>query len=298
MEAGRVVYVNGIPDLKVSHIPINRQQLRQWHERTPINPDDPESKTKLDNLLEGSLIVVDEAHKLWPAISMKVIPEDIDYLSEHRHHGIDFYLITQDPTFLHPKVLKLVENHKHIVTEWSRPYIYQWSEYCSTPKAKTNKSAAIRKPYSLEKKAFGLYHSASLNIQKEKRFIPKMVYVCVAMLFIVPGIIYASYERINAKLEPQKPVQAAEMLYSTANPSSNNQTPINQVVTAQQTTVEKTNPFISVQLLPTDIDWTQVSACLSNKKSCICYGFSSERLNIPEASCRLASQYGWTVKKS
>lgn len=58
--------------------------------------------------------------------------------------------------------------------------------------------------------------------------------------------------------------------------------------------------FFDTQLLTSSIDWSKVSACLSNKSGCVCYGLSAERLVVPKESCELAVQNGWskTTKKT
>jgi len=106
VEAERIVYVCGIPDLKLTHIPISREKLNTWAQRTPLDPNKPEGIQNLDNFVEGSLIVVDEAAYPWPAIDLKEPPEHIKYLSQHRKHGIDFLVITQSSKFVHPYVLE------------------------------------------------------------------------------------------------------------------------------------------------------------------------------------------------
>lgn len=87
------MYVCGISDLKLTHIPISRDKLNSLAQRTPLDPNKPEGIQWLDNFVEGSLIVVDEAAYPWPAIDLKEPPEHIKYLSQHRKHGIDFLVI-------------------------------------------------------------------------------------------------------------------------------------------------------------------------------------------------------------
>ena len=58
-----------------------------------------------------------------------------------------------------------------------------------------------KKPYKLEKKAFDLYYSASLHVEKPKRAIPKMVYATTFLLFAVPAMAMFTYERITEQLE-------------------------------------------------------------------------------------------------
>ncbi|PXX06488.1 zonular occludens toxin Zot [Nitrosomonas ureae] len=113
VENERIVYVCGIPDLKLMHIKLSIAKLNTWAERRSIDPIDPEGKQKPNNITEGSLIVVDEAAYPWPAIDLKDPPEYIKYLSQYRKHGLDFLVITQSPKFVHPFVL---EN-----ADWSCP---------------------------------------------------------------------------------------------------------------------------------------------------------------------------------
>lgn len=128
VENDRIVYVCGIPDLKLMHIKLSIVKLNTWAERTPIDETDPEGKQKLNNITEGSLIVVDEAVYPWPAIDLKDPPEYIKYLSQHRQHGLDFLVITQSLKFVHPFVLENADRHIHLSQEWSGSKQYEWSE--------------------------------------------------------------------------------------------------------------------------------------------------------------------------
>ena len=64
-------------------------------------------------------------------------------------------------------------------------------------------------------------------------------------------------------------------------------------------TVENKPQYRELSMLSTDIDWSQVSACLSSQNNgCQCYGLSTQRLMIPKESCEAAVMYGWgTTKK-
>ncbi|WP_255251966.1 hypothetical protein [Nitrosomonas ureae] len=70
----------------------------------------------------------------------------------------------------------------------------------ANPKLKTNRANAVKKPYKLEKKAFELYYSASLHVEKPKCAIPKMVYAAIFLLFAAPGMAMITYGRITDRL--------------------------------------------------------------------------------------------------
>ncbi|WP_430233728.1 hypothetical protein [Nitrosomonas communis] len=50
-----------------------------------------------------------------------------------------------------------------------------------------------------------------------------------------------------------------------------------------------------IQPKPDQINGSRIiSSCISNKTNCICYGKSSERLDIPNEICQKAVKYGWS----
>lgn len=293
VEHERIVYVCGIPDLKLTHIPISRDKLNTWAQRTPLDPNKPEGIQKLDNFVEGSLIVVDEAAYPWPAIDLKEPPEHIKYLSQHRKHGIDFLVITQSPKFVHPYVLENADRHIHLSKEWSGSKSYEWSEFCSNPKLKTNRANAVKKPYKLEKKAFELYYSASLHVEKPKRAIPKMVYAAIFLLFAVPAMAMFTYGRITERLADPTTLLAQEKVQEEKQvikqPDSQPVQAVQHVVTTQT----KTNLSMVSDL----VDWSQVGACLEKKDNCVCYGYKAQRLNIAPQTCQAAVKFGWLTTK-
>jgi len=296
VEAGRVVYVCGIPELKLPHIKLSHAKLNTWAERTPVDPDDPEGKQKLNNILEGSLVVVDEAMYPWPAVDLRDPPEHIKYLSQHRKHALDFLVITQSPKFVHPHVLENADRHIHLSMEWSGSKSYEWSEFCANPKLKTNRSNAVKKPYRLIKEAFPLYYSASQHLEKPKRAIPKMVFAALFLLFAVPAMAVFTYGRITDRLEAPPGSVAAQQNTTIAEQGSD--TPPASVITVSQPVVALPNTKESLSMLSDAVDWSQVAACVANKTNCICYGHQAQRLNIVPDTCNAAINYGWIVPKN
>jgi zona occludens toxin len=56
---------------------------------------------------------------------------------------------------------------------------------------------------------------------------------------------------------------------------------------------EVKQPLFNTNIMTDRIDWTRVTACMSNADSCVCYGLSLERLMIPKETCELAVKNGW-----
>lgn len=290
VEAGRIVYTAGIPKLTLPTIQTTYDKLTRWYERTKKDEsivNEADAIFELNNYAEGSLIVIDEAWKLWPAAGRGTVSEDIEYLRMHRHHGLDILLVAQAPNLIHPQVLCLVEKHLHITPTWSGRKIFEWSEYCSTPRLKTSKLDAVKRPYKLPKESFSLYESASIHTKPTKT-IPAKLWGSIAVLIIAPILLYSSIDRVLARMEPQEEIQLAEK--TTQENEEPKQTPVNNYHNQQNypAPVRVAHTVVSDQ-----IDWSKVSSCVSNKNNCVCYGKSAERLVIPPETCRNAVKHGW-----
>jgi len=296
VESDRIVYVCGIPDLKLPHIKLSIAKLNSWAQRTPVDPLDPEGIQKLDNFVEGSLIVVDEAAYPWPALNLKDPPEHIKYLSQHRKHGLDFLVITQSPKFVHPYVLENADRHIHLSQEWSGSKSFEWAEYCSTPKLKSSRSNAVKKPYRLEKKAFDLYYSSSLHVAKPKRAIPKIVYTAIFLFFAIPVMAMVSYSRIQERINPSNETDAslpiAEQKVLHPESLKSELIPVSQPVAVPETRTKQ-----SLSMVSDLVDWEHVAACVASNNNCVCYGHKAQRLSIVPETCQAAVKYGWLSQK-
>ena len=189
-EEGKIIYTCGIPKLKIPTIELTYEDIRNWNKVSTSSEGLPE----LTNIEHGSILVIDEVQKLWPALGSKVT-DDIKDLSVHRHYGLSFFLMTQSPTLIHRNVLALVDRHLHIRSTWAGRKIYEWAEYCRNPAAQTNKNSAITFNYSLPKDSFKLYHSATQHIKPQKR-IPMAFYVFAGFLILTAIFGYSSFNRI------------------------------------------------------------------------------------------------------
>ncbi|SFK31451.1 zona occludens toxin [Nitrosomonas aestuarii] len=298
-DEGKIIYTVGIPKLKIPTIELTYDDVKNWNQTTEQEQNLPE----LTNIEHGSIIVVDEVQRMWPATGSK-ITEDIKDLSIHRHFGLTFFLITQSPTLIHRNVLALVDRHLHIRPTWAGRKIYEWPEYCRNPAAQSNKNAAITFNYKLPKQSFNLYHSATQHIKPEKR-IPMAFYVFVTFLILTAVFVYFSVDRILSKTDAPKEETPHEFLSDNENTEitqENLQTVSvsqeNQSIPQQQISEQQTTAKILPTILSEIYDWDRVAACLNSEQlGCVCYGRSAERLMIPKESCQLAAKHGWTQAK-
>ena len=298
VEEGRIVYTVGIPKLKIPTIVKSYADIKNWHERTCKNPEvlaEADKIFELNNFAEGSLIVIDEAYKLWPAAGRAKASDDIEYLREHRHHGLDFYIVAQTPSYIHADVLGLVEKHLHITPTWKGRRIYEWSEYCSTPRLKTSKENAVESVYKLPTKAFDLYESASIHTKQQKN-IPAKFWASIAIIILAPIMAYLAIDRIKSRIiggdiAKEETIIQNDEKQETKIVNKTEQKPINNNQNPQP--VEQKVIPVTHTLVSDQVDWTKVMSCVSSAKQCICYGHSAERLVIHNDTCRLASKHGF-----
>lgn len=189
----RPVYVNGIPELKIEHQELD--EPRDWMGTVP----------------DGSIIVIDEVQRFWrPAGNGQRVPDDIAALETHRHHGLDFYLITQSPKFVHINVRGLVGRHVHLrdlgmLGRWW----YEWPE-CSTACDTAWKTAPIKKRYKLPKKIFSMYKSATEHI-KPIRSVPVMLFVAIFAVVATLGGSWFAFGLIKNKIAPPVAVSSSKI---------------------------------------------------------------------------------------
>lgn len=64
------------------------------------------------NIPDGSVIIIDEAWEFFPTrTNGSNVPNYVEFFATHRHKGLDFYLLTQNPLQVDSFIRKLTENH-------------------------------------------------------------------------------------------------------------------------------------------------------------------------------------------
>jgi zona occludens toxin len=214
----RKIYVHGIPDLKIAHEPIYcvSDLCEHCRSQTVLSADQsqfelvtnpgqavPLVETWQEWATEGNLIVLDEVQWVWQPSGSKV-PDEIAALETHRHKGLDFWLISQGPHLFHANIRLLIGRHIHLVSTWRGRNEYEFSE-CRQNVA--SRSDAVIRPYTLPKKIFSLYKSASLHTKANHRK-PLSFYFLVATLVITAGLGFFAYQRYDARVKFDQAKQA------------------------------------------------------------------------------------------
>lgn len=190
----RPLYVFNIPDLKVPHEAITEEQARTWPEWAPT----------------GALFVMDECQRVFrPRRSGSDVPAYVSEFETHRHRGLDFFLLTQNPRLIDANVRDLVGEHRHIgkTLIGLRRMLYWNSGGAKNPAARRDIAEASTSVFFLPKKAFGMYKSAEEHTVVSGK-LAKGVYVLpIALAATVYGV-YVLKGRYDAHTAPK--VQAAQ----------------------------------------------------------------------------------------
>jgi zona occludens toxin (predicted ATPase) len=183
---GRRIYQYGIPDLTLD-----------WFEL-----EDPE---KWFELPEGSIIVIDEAQKIFPVRpSGSRVPVHVSEFETHRHRGLDIVLITQHPNLIDAHVRKLVERHQHVMRPFGHSYavIFEW-QVCTDPQRSGVQKQALKTRWRYPKEVFKNYKSASLHTVKSRLpgrvlLLPILGAVIGLLLYIARGALHQDALEDNA----------------------------------------------------------------------------------------------------
>lgn len=252
---------------------------------------------------DGSIIVIDEIQNIKPysEVKLKDYPL-IKQLSEHRHRGFDFEIITQDCDYLNVDMRGLLETHFHFTKPFGlQTYIYCHSNFCRQPDSRSNKKfCESKKVFSPKKRIFTLYKSTSINTAKKR--IPYKV-VGFATLGVVFGLslflkgitsnresaVLANSEDMKKiqesrnQNETQKPIASVDVS-SIVNPQNTQPQHIQQVSTTfdtpihQQQIPQKSNVFDPVtQDYFKDVNLAPVSV-IAFKNKCSLYNQHSQPL--------------------
>lgn len=202
----RLIFVDGIKELKIAHEPV--PHIDEWVRviRRENGADDYE----WIGFPPGSLIVIDECQRMFrPRHPSQKVPDVIAGFETHRHAGLDFWLLTQDATFLDSNVRKLLDFHHHVQESWIGSFMYTWPKE-GDPKTKASLEVASRKKYKIPKAVFSLYKSAELHTSR-KRPVPILVYVGALSLIafvVLATMIVRSVMNKNQTINAADPAKA------------------------------------------------------------------------------------------
>lgn len=213
-QQGRPVYYRGIKLVRDNRHGINYDN---WFEMRHPNDDGVDLQTDItpwswQNAPDGAIIFVDEAHHFYPATSPTARhPAYIMDMSEHRHRGIDIYLITQGPDLVNSTIKNWVNEHHHYRLLFGGLLnICYINDKCINNVRNTREISgeSSKKRIKHDKRWYDAYISASIHYRKKR--VPKGIIfgLITGLLLILGGIVYSNYAYFGqgARQVPSQPV--------------------------------------------------------------------------------------------
>lgn len=274
----RAVYYAGIEVLDPVALPWHRIDPLEWHKCPP-----------------GSIIVLDEAHKVFPLRPVgSHVPAHVLPIAELRHEGHTLFLITQHPMEIDSAVRRRVGRHLHLVRRFGSASVAvrEWSR-CVENCDKTSKDSQSSE-WLLNKAAYGWYKSAELHTIK-RRLPPRLLWLLVAVL-VIPFAIWYMLRFVHQR--EAHPLGSLSPPSASASPGSSVARP-GPLTPAQYVAqfepriagLAYTAPVYDEVTKPVHAPYP--AACVQSATRCQCYTQQGTRLQVPADLCKGIAQGGF-----
>lgn len=276
----RPVFVDGVDGLKLPWVPMD---ARKWREMPP-----------------NAILLVDEAQRVFrPASSGAAIPDFIADLETHRHDGVDIWLTTQHPSFLHAHLRKLAGRHYHLIRAYGAQKATLWRWEQIKDNCDKSRKDTVGVSWSYPKDVYALYKSA--EVHTIKRTVPRAAWYLGACVLAFAFLAWRVYDRRIAHTDaiPGESVAVG----SASVPQADEHRRPNGPLSAHEY-VQTFQPRVQ-GLAYTAPAYDQVTkavrapypaACLENAtRGCECYTQQGTRLEVTEQLCRGIVKGGFFV---
>lgn len=294
-QGNRPLFISGIPELKVDHQ--LTPPVEEWTREEPT-PEDEKVMRPIFNFPANSIIVIDEAQNVYrPRGVGSKVPPHVAAFETHRHTGVDFWLITQNPGLLDANIRKLVGRHIHIRDTVLGRFLYEWSE-CGDVESKSARDLSASRRYKLPKKVFSLYKSSSLHL-KQKHRIPKAAYFLIFAFIAAPLIGYRIYTRMHEEMTQKNPFgpgkPGAPGAQGIAGEGGQVKPPVDMVASYQPRirglphTAPRFDKVTEATTAPIP------AACVATARDCRCWSQQATRIDVPAELCKQIVAHGFFI---
>lgn len=180
-EDRRTLYVHGIRDLQLEHVPLPIYPAKgkpgDEYRRTTLGQPAEAVCVDWASVEQGSLVVIDEAQKLFPSRSVGTpVPEHVRWFEDGRQLGVTVILITQTPTSIDTEIRKRCGLHRHYQRKLGVRSVLEWEHVQTSCSGGEPRMTVVRS----RKDAYGLYSSALVHGEKISGRFPLWLLVPIA----------------------------------------------------------------------------------------------------------------------
>lgn len=232
---------------------------------------------------DGAYIVMDEVQHIYrPRAGARELPPSVAAFETHRHQGIDFLLMTQNPMLMDKNIRLLVSKHIHLKGTWAHRVQLEWGETSEDVKRTTD---AIRSVYTLDKKNFGLYKSAEIH-SKIKRKLPYQVYLAGFALVLCGYFAYTIMGRVgglsNAEAATLEEIDSSSIPLQAVTPRQRTAGNVYDREPVERLFVESAPAFAHLVEV---VAYPRLAGCIRGNLKCKCYTQQATLLDIPLNQC-------------
>lgn len=279
----REVHYYGIPELQLPWVKLN--DPKQW----PSVPD-------------GSVIVIDEAQKIFPLRSAgSLVPPHVSEFETHRHKGLDIILVTQDASLVDAHVRKLTERHFVLKRPFGLEYakVHEFHGIGDINNSASVKQAVVSR-FNYRKELYTQYKSATVHLVK-KRMPLKALLLPLALAGVVGGG-YVVYNRmfsdkseaveVAAKDGKTSKEQSARSVVKDERVEAGDRRSLPRDVPSYIDEFTPRHPDMPAsapiydQLVSAVKDFPRIIGCMKSDNKCWCYSQQGTRLDTRPQICQ------------
>lgn len=314
-EGGQVYQVN-IRGADPHHLPKLPFDLREMSTTTDPETGDLLPRWAVD-LEPGTVVIVDECHKIYPQRGPGRPPKDIEMLGEGRQKGIRFVYLSQSPDSIDAFLRERISRHFHLERRGNmeRATVFEFDHYVYRPRTawQERKDATVHF-WAFPEEYFGWYTSA-----KSHHFKLRIPWKIFAALLFIPAAGYAGfnvYQKVGGLTSMPIPASASvagdaghSSRSKSTDTSRNEAEALNQTTTDYQAYLRRFSPLVpSMPWSAPAYQGREVSAqpdlyCMASgagfdaqgehqEEKCTCLTEQGTRYNIDPGTCTLIAREG------
>lgn len=196
-EGGQIYQVN-IRGADPHHLPKLPFDLREMSTVTDPETGDLLPRWAVD-LEPGTVVIVDECHKVYPQRGPGRPPKDIEMLGEGRQKGIRFVYLSQSPDSIDSFLRERISRHFHLERRGNmqRATVFEFDHYVYRPRTawQERKDATVHF-WAYPKEYYGWYTSAKSH--HFKRRIPWKIFAALLFLPIAGYVAYTVWDKVGS----------------------------------------------------------------------------------------------------
>lgn len=229
---------------------------------------------------KGSVLVYDEAHRMFPSTGRPGRAEDpkIRDMDTHRHGGYDMLFITQWPSKVHHELRQLVGEHVHLnrAMGLESAGLLRWSRVQPDPYDERQREKAEEEIWRFPKDRYALYTSSTLHTVSHKFRIPKKVWGALSTLLVTGLILWGLYAflvpRSDSKAEGAGAAEGGASLLAPLSPTPVESSPLMAGMQAYASINTESAPSLA--------------GCVASQERCRCFNTDGFQIDMIVQQCR------------